>query len=1018
MAKSHFVAFILLALLILGQIQAAGTQQQADGQDPKERTDPTAKKDGSKTPPRGATARPNPLPKWIRELDLDNDGQVSLDEWRAAKRSIAEFNEYDLNNDGFITPQELLRHSNARPDLILDKDRLAHTGAIEGTGETYRNKTAFKVLRVRLEAGKTYQFDLISPVFQALIFLEDADGNPLAESGAANVGDNCRLTYRATFSGTHRVVVTSVGGFRVGAFNLAVRAQDRPSPLPQWFRDLDEDGDGQVSLNEWRMAKRPIAEFNEYDLNGDGFITPQELARRATEKTELVFDKGKATHVGVLAERPEPHRGKTAFTVVTARLEAGKTYRFDLACPTTRPFFFLEDASGTPLAEHGSQNPGDSCRIRYRSAHTGTYRVVVTSTNGGRIGPFTLSARIEDRPSSLPQWFRDLDEDGDGQVSLGEWRMAKRPITEFNEYDLNGDGFITSQEFLRVWKQTPDLVLVERRLTHAGVVAEADEMYRGKTAFKVLTVRLEAGKTYQFDLSSVAFQSLLFLEDADGEPLDESGGRGVGDNCRLVHRAVHAGIYRVIATSVGGVRVGPFKLAVRDGKPSTLPPWFDTLDTDGDGQVSLDEWRAAGRVIAGFREYDLNDDGLITPRELTRRPVVRAELVLDKGKATHAGAIDESIESYRGKTAFNVVTVRLEAGKTYQFDLISPAFQAFTFLEDASGNPLAENSSPFIGGNSRIVYRATRTGTYRIIVTSLGGFRIGAFTLTTRDIPPPGMPLWFVEFDRDGDGQISLDEWRAGGRAIAEFNEYDLNGDGLMTLREVTQRAAARPDLKFEKGRLTHAATIAAAGETYRGKTAFKVLTVRLEAGTKYHFGLKSPAFQSFLFLEDANGKPLAESSSSGIGADCKLAYRPAQTGIYRVVVTSLVGFRVGPFTLTARDGAVPPSPLPAWFQELDTDGNGQVGLDEWRAAGRTLDGFRAFDLNDDGFITPQELLRSLSKSAPRLGAPFRATARGGDPPGLSVVHWGSLCAVRRQGTLVVVASHEGSRWTSVPLCS
>jgi Ca2+-binding EF-hand superfamily protein len=49
-----------------------------------------------------------------------------------------------------------------------------------------------------------------------------------------------------------------------------------------------------------------------------------------------------------------------------------------------------------------------------------------------------------------------------------------------------------------------------------------------------------------------------------------------------------------------------------------LPPGFKALDTDGDGQVSLSEWRAAGRPLEEFWEYDLDQDGLITSRELKR----------------------------------------------------------------------------------------------------------------------------------------------------------------------------------------------------------------------------------------------------------------------------------------------------------------------------------------------------------------------------------------------------------------
>jgi uncharacterized protein (TIGR03067 family) len=55
--------------------------------------------------PKGVQGRKK-LPDWFQKLDADNDGQVSLYEWRAAGKSIAEFRKWDLNDDGFITPYE------------------------------------------------------------------------------------------------------------------------------------------------------------------------------------------------------------------------------------------------------------------------------------------------------------------------------------------------------------------------------------------------------------------------------------------------------------------------------------------------------------------------------------------------------------------------------------------------------------------------------------------------------------------------------------------------------------------------------------------------------------------------------------------------------------------------------------------------------------------------------------------------------------------------------------------------
>jgi len=51
------------------------------------------------------------------------------------------------------------------------------------------------------------------------------------------------------------------------------------------------------------------------------------------------------------------------------------------------------------------------------------------------------------------------------------------------------------------------------------------------------------------------------------------------------------------------------------------------------------------------------------------------------------------------------------------------------------------------------------------------------------------------------------------------------------------------------------------------------------------------------------------------------------------------------------------PKELPSWFQELDTDGDAQIGLYEWKASGGPLDEFFKMDRNGDGFLTVQEVL-------------------------------------------------------------
>lgn len=55
-----------------------------------------------------------------------------------------------------------------------------------------------------------------------------------------------------------------------------------PLGLPSWFREKDVNGDGQVAMAEFghEWSDELIAEYRNWDLNGDGIITPQEALKR------------------------------------------------------------------------------------------------------------------------------------------------------------------------------------------------------------------------------------------------------------------------------------------------------------------------------------------------------------------------------------------------------------------------------------------------------------------------------------------------------------------------------------------------------------------------------------------------------------------------------------------------------------------------------------------------------------------------------------------------------------------
>jgi Ca2+-binding EF-hand superfamily protein len=66
--------------------------------------------------------------------------------------------------------------------------------------------------------------------------------------------------------------------------------------------------------------------------------------------------------------------------------------------------------------------------------------------------------------------------------------------------------------------------------------------------------------------------------------------------------------------------------------------------------------------------------------------------------------------------------------------------------------------------------------------------------LTPTERLPRGLPEWFKRSDTDGDGQVSMaeftDSWTEA--KIKEFERYDLNGDGVITAQEALEASSRR----------------------------------------------------------------------------------------------------------------------------------------------------------------------------------------------------------------------------------
>jgi hypothetical protein len=193
-------------------------------------------------------------------------------------------------------------------------------------------------------------------------------------------------------------------------------------------------------------------------------------------------------------------------------------------------------------------------------------------------------------------------------------------------------------------------------------------------------------------------------------------------------------------------------------------------------------------------------------------------------------------------------TFKMEKDKTYQLECGSAAFRPYLRLEDPNAQQVATDIARAVNVDAVIMYRSPKTADYTIVVTSITINAVGKFKLTVKELGADfGKPI----------------------------------------------------ELKMEKGEAKFTGNLTKA-DPRRGNKIHKLFLVPLEEGKTYQIDQVSK-MDSYLFLEDPDGKLLAQDDDGGGFPNARITYKAAKKGNYRIVATTLGGQDTGEFTLTVR---------------------------------------------------------------------------------------------------------------------
>ena len=394
--------------------------------------------------PRGADRLGDAL--W-RLLDTNRDGKLSRAELQAAPRALARL---DLNEDEMISQGEVMGlptgyseapslvgrgglHEPAKGDLPFfsfspdgpagplvralltryDRDRNSKLSATE----IGLPAGLFR----RLDANGDGQLDMAELArwpkepadVELIVPLEGAPRRPVEVIGRTT------LPLHATKGGLTVVLGDWAIDVRPtdarGAFPPQVPA---PTDVKKLFRSLDTDGDGYLGSKEiYRPPFTYVSWLRLADRDGDGRLSEKEFTAFSVLRQRL---GGAATFLRVEDE------GNSLFRLLDVDRD-GRLGPREVRSAWQRLSRWDRDGKGaltkTMLPHH--------------------YRVTVQHGQPmPEPGPY-FTPPPRPLPARGPLWFRKMDRNGDGDVSLGEWLGTRK---QFDEIDTDRDGLISPAE--------------------------------------------------------------------------------------------------------------------------------------------------------------------------------------------------------------------------------------------------------------------------------------------------------------------------------------------------------------------------------------------------------------------------------------------------------------------------------------------------------------------------------------------------------------------------------------------
>jgi thiol-disulfide isomerase/thioredoxin len=413
---------------------------------------------------------------------------------------------------------------------------------------------------------------------------------------------------------------------------------------------------------------------------GKGNVVPVPPANAPGEKDKGKDDKalkidGELTNNDALDTARKGSRCKT----YTLKMTEGSSWEITMRSATLDSYLRIEDSAGKQVAEDDDSGGGVNmldAQIVFKPAKTDTYKIIATTFKDGEVGKFTLTAnrvnKVEPAPAPVSAPV--------AAHTPGEKDKGDKGDKGKDDKGLNINGELNNNDGL-------------------------DKVRQGCRC-KTYKLKMTEGSTWEINLRSADFDAYLRIEDSAGKQLAEDDDSGGNLDAKIVFKAPKTDTYTIIATTYANGETGKFTLTAEqkgkaDGKetkeikklpppppPGALPP------ANAPGDKGTDKGKEKGLNVNG---------------ELTK---------------------DDPMDKARKESHCKVYEFKMKAGSQWVITMRSTQVDSFLRLEDSAGKQLAEDDDSGGFPDAKIIFKAPKDDTYKIIATTYKKGETGKFTLT------------------------------------------------------------------------------------------------------------------------------------------------------------------------------------------------------------------------------------------------------------------------------------------------